>query len=222
MGMNYKSAKAILPLLKQAAVDAGLYKNWFLSFGCVLGLCREYQKSDKRLLPIPHDDDLDVAIQAWNTTKEQEERYFQNLKDLGMFKHRERIQRRPDTNRFLWFSLRKTKDGCKCCNWFMWKWNNYTWHGKGKLWVADNKFKKKTWKWKGTEECLAKGIPSYLLDTLTEIEYNGETYNVPLLAGSCCDAWYPGWITPKKGGASKKDFVLLIPRFSEPNKWRIQ
>jgi len=221
MGLNYKSAQEILPILKRCAVDAGIYHAWFLAYGTTLGSCREYQHSVGKLLPIPHDDDLDVGIQSWLVTKEQEDKYFDNLKAAGMFKHRERHAYRPDNNRHLWFSLRKTKDGCKCCNWFMFKWNNFVWHCKGKLWVTEDKFDKRKWRFTGNEEAICKGVPAYLLDKLIEIEYRGETYHVPFLAGSCCDEWYPGWNVPRKGGASKKHYVLLIPKFAEPNRWRI-
>lgn len=219
--MNFDSALQILPELKKAAVESGIYPNWFLSFGTTLGRCREYLQTGGEVPLIPHDSDMDIGILSDRLSPQQEENYFECVDAAGLFKERRRVARRKDNGRLLWFSLRKTVGGCKCCNWFMFSTRGHTWHTKGDLWVNDRKFSFRQYRYNTNYDAVAKGIPTRIFSRLVEVDIRGEKYNVPLLAGSALDCWYPGWAMPKKGGTSDRHHLLLIQKWENPKPWRI-
>ena len=226
--MNYLNAQILLAEIKDAAVQAGIYDHWFLSFGTMLGAVRPTKRVDLKKKEvvitkgfIQHDDDMDVGILRDNITREQEADYVRIMMDKGLFNKRERHAFREDDGRHCWCSLRRESPpvGTRCCNWFWFEHNGFLWHSKGKLWVSPTKIKKTEIKYKETDEALALGIKASYFRKLVEVDFEGGRYNIPLMAGSVLDTWYPGWAVPKSGGASGHKYVLRIPKWSEPKKW---
>lgn len=219
--MNHESAKETLLSMREAAVESGIYPYWFIAFGTLLGRCREYLATDGKKNFIDHDDDMDVGIQSWHITANQELAYVLGLKKRGLYKARHRFQRRFDNGRILWTSLRKNHGGCRCCNWFMFNHGGICWHSKGKEWVDKEIIDKRKYKYDSSYQALAKGIPEKLLTDLIEVDFLGTKFNIPFLSGTVLDHWYPGWRIPKKGGASRKDYSLIVPKWEDEKKWRI-
>ena len=95
----------ILGKLMECARKAGIYQNTFLGYGTLLGKVRENR-------PIKHDPDADVCILADKCTQEQEQEYYLQCQKMGLFKARpNRIRKRGDNGRFLWFSVKEYKQG---------------------------------------------------------------------------------------------------------------
>jgi len=228
--MNINNAKELLPQIKECAVKAGIYASWFISFGTLLGAIRPTKRKwgHEEIVVrgfIPHDDDMDIGILSHKITIEQEHDYIELLTQAGMFDHRKIFQFREDTNRCLWFSLRKTKTpvGTKCCNWFFYPWKDYMWHSKGVDWAGNaRKFSVEKYPRDISNVAgIGKGLPVKYFDELIEVELEGEMYNVPAMYGSCLDSWYPCWHAPKIGGTSTAEQVMSVGKWEDEATWRI-
>jgi len=227
--MNIQNASSLLADIKSCAVKAGIYEHWFLSFGTLLGAVRPTRRHDA---PAPyvqgimeHDDDMDIGIFADRITAEQEEAYLEALREKKVFDKREAYERRSDTNRLLWFTLRREEPptGTKCCHWLFYEWNGFMWHSKGREWLAENKFPSRKYPHQQTDEAMGKGLPAKFLmpGELMEIDFEGGRYNVPVMYGGALDHWYPYWLVPIKGGSSKTEYVMKVERWSDQRTWRI-
>ena len=227
--INLANARKTLASIKKCAVEAGIYHAWFLCFGTTLGAVRPSPRiigEGTRYMRgfIEHDDDIDIGIFPNMITAAQETEYIRLLREEGMFNCREEKQRRADTNRLLWFTLRREKPpvGTKCCHWFWYRWRGYWWHSKGKDWLQERKFPTRKWKHEQSDDALSLGIPEeYLNAGLMEVEFEGDMYNIPIKSGYCVDYWYPGWAVPKEGGASSKKIVGLIGNWADEQTWKI-
>jgi len=220
------NARETLVKIKECAIDAGIYHAWFLAFGTCLGAVRPSKRSSggKVIGFIEHDDDMDIGVFENLITKEQELEYINLLKSRGLFKYRsyEEHHQLREGGRHVWFSLRKDDNppGTRCCHWMFFKHNGYWWHSKGKNWVVAGKFNVGQ---QSSDAAVALGILDVCLDSGTiEIDFEGGKYQVPALAGMCCDFWYPGWSTPRNGGASSKKVIMVIGNWSDSKTWKIK
>ena len=225
--MNIPNARNLLRDIKQSAVKAGIYHAWFLAFGTLLGACRPSNRKGLACQHgiIEHDDDMDIGIFTDQITAEQEEAYLAYLREAGAFLKREADQRRTDNNRLVWFTLRREDppDGTKCCHWLFYEWNGFMWHSKGKQWLDERKFPSHKYPHAQTDEAMGKGVKatSLLPTELVEIDFEGERYNVPAMAGHLMDAWYPCWMVPRIGGASATEYIMKVGKWANKQTWRI-
>lgn len=223
--MNLADARDTLSILKRCAVDAGLYENWFLSFGTLLGAVRRSPRGLQKQLEygiIEHDDDLDIGILSDRVTASQEAKYVELVRAAGLFGVRDRHQYRTDNGRHAWASMRRYEPptGTKCCHWFWFEYKGYMWHSKGRAWVEGAKFHNLV-DFDGYYEAAALGAPVQFFNKMIEIDFEGGKYNIPLWAPALCDFWYPGWMIPKPGGASAKAVVLGIKSWGDKDTWQI-
>jgi len=221
--MNIESGRRLLPVLKQCAIKAGIYQDWFLSFGTLLGAVRPSPRSGGQMVQgfIEHDDDMDIGIFDRNITKDQIELYLTYLSEMECFKFRHGIQRRTDNNIPMWFTMQMEKEGTKCCHWIFFEHKDFMWHSKGREWINDRKFPFKKYNYGPQDEAIAKGLPAQHLRPghLLEIDFEGGKYNIPVRFGHCLDFWYPQWDTPVKGGSSKAEFILKVTNWNAPGRW---
>ena len=229
--MDVANARVLLADIKDCAVRAGIYHSWFLSFGTLLGAVRP----TKRTMPdgsvsyvqglMQHDDDMDIGLFAENISEEQEEHYYALLKEKGCFTVREREERRADTNRRLWFTMRRDAPPTetKCCHWLFYEWNGFMWHSKGRDWLAENKFPSSKYPHTQADEAMAKGVPAKWLaqGQLVEVDFEGGRYNVPVAFGNLMDAMYPEWLVPRKGGASATEYIKRVGNWADQKTWVI-
>ena len=220
--MNIPNARDLLRDIKSCAVKADIYHAWFLAFGTLLGACRTGSKGNGI---IEHDDDMDIGIFADQITAEQENAYVAYLHEVKAFRERKKEERRTDTNRRVWFTLRREQppDGTKCCHWLFYQWNGFMWHSKGRQWLNESKFPPNKYPRHPLDEAIGKGVigTNLLPGELVEVDFEGGQYNVPAKAGNLMDIWYPGWAVPKKGGASAAEYVQKIGKWNDPMTWRI-
>lgn len=228
--MNIQNAANVLADIKGAAVDAGIYQNWFIFFGTLLGAVRPSMRhlGEETYFAngiIEHDDDIDIGVFSEGITKKQEDRYLEELDKRKLFRVREKHQVRKDNGRHLWCTLRRETPpiGTKCCHWFFFEHNGLMWHSKGRSWLNEAKFPPRKYPHTSEDDAIAKGIPAKYLPRgkLVEVEFEGGTYNVPVLAGHCVDYLYPGWMVPRKGGASKAQYIMKIGSWKDRNTWKI-
>jgi len=229
--MDIDSGKKLLKIIKNCQLEAGIYEHCFLSFGTALGAVRptirKYYKPNSYFTTgfMEHDGDSDMGILGDRITPEQRENYFKICKSNGLMDNwafaDKREMRRPDTHELLWFSVKAEKGGAKMCQWFFWDFKGYSWHGKGKRWVNPRKFSILQFPRSDKAQGLALGAPAKYFEKLTEIDFEGMKHNVPLYLGSLLDYWYPGWLTPQKGGSSAKKTVLIINNWADKKTWRI-
>ena len=219
----------LLEKLICCADRAGIAKYQFISFGTLLGAVRPTLRRPQDGPPhysrgiMQHDTDMDVGFQADKFNPILREEYYHYCHEAGMISSWEkpatRIRRRQDNNDILWFSAKLKKE--KCCQWFFFEAKGYMWHSKGFDWTKDRKFPLKKYP-RGVEaDAVCLGAPAMFFDELMEIEFEGLKVNVPVKAGSLLDFWYPGWDTPKHGGASAKKIVMVVEKWTQPNKWKI-
>jgi len=237
--MNVADAAETLKILKECAQEAGIYKAWFISFGTLLGcvrgapnieIVRKGAENERRILwkrgPMPKDHDMDVGILADKITREQEFKYVELLQKKGMFSHRKyetHNQRRSDTDRHVWFSVRKNKSdngGTKCCHWCWQPYQGWYWHGKGKGWVKESKVKQNVVRWEQSDEAVMLGIDRRFIETLVEVDFCGGHYNIPQKFGMCLDWWYPEWHV-LRGGSSTKQMFLVVKEWKNEKSYRI-
>lgn len=229
--MDIEGGRDLLKTLKECQLKAGIYEHCFLSFGTCLGAVRptirRYDGPEHYYARgfMEHDGDADMGILADRITPEQREKYFQLCKEAGLMDvwaepHRRKI-RRPDTKEIVWFSVKKKAGSAKMCQWMFWEFKGYYWHGKGKRWVNPHKFSTLLFPRERDTQGLALGAPAKYFKELIEIDFEGIRHHVPLNAGSLMDFWYPGWLVPKKGGASAKKIVLVINDWKDKRTWRI-
>lgn len=228
--LNIDNARHLLHDLKDCAVKADIYKYWFIMFGTLLGAVRP---TLRKIAPQPyyiqgimeHDDDMDVGIFHDRVTAEQEEAYLRYLHEAKCFKAREKYQRRSDTNRLLWFSLRREvpPTGTKCCHWLFYEWNGFMWHSKGKDWLNELKFPSKKYPHTQDDDAIGKGLPAKYLspDDLVEVTFEGEPYNVPVKFGMCMDFLYPHWLIPKAYGSSETSYIMKVGKWNDQKTWMI-
>ena len=220
--------------IHECAEKAGMRHALFIGFGLLLGIVREGDF-------IGHDNDMDMCIRADLIEPKQELEYYRRLKEAGLFFARRRQSFRnvksgfrrgeilssmgddpsdPDT-RFAWFSLRKRKDFCKCCNWFFFPWNGYFWHTKGNMWISQRKFSRDKFHYSVDDDAIMKGIPEECITGLTEIKFKGLPVRIPKMFGSCLDFWYPGWRIPKQGGSSAKAITCNVGNWLDKRTWSV-
>jgi len=229
--MDIEAGQELLKVVKECQQEAGIYEHCFISFGTALGgvrpTIRRYHKSKPYFTRgfMEHDGDSDMGILGDRITPEQRENYYEICKSKGLMNNwavpDKRRVRRPDTNEYLWFSLKAKKGGPKMCQWFFWDFKGYSWHGKGRKWLSPRKFSTLQFPREGTAQGLALGAPAKYFKELIEIDFEGMKHHVPLCIGSLIDFWYPGWYQPKKGGASAKKMVLVINDWTKQSSWRI-
>lgn len=196
------------------AEAAGIREHLFVCFGLLLGIVREKDF-------IENDDDIDMGIISERITREQEKKYFQNLVDAEMFFARRRIEKRDDIDRFTWFSLRKRNNRAKFCHWFWIKHAGYYWHTKAGKWVNRGKFAGiDDVEFRENDNAVMKGIPIGHMNEFQEIDFHGIKVNVPVLCGTCCDFWYPGWLTPCRS-KSAKAILCVVPKWEDTDKWKV-
>lgn len=223
--MKIQSEIKLLEKIRESLLEAGIYDRAFLGFGTLLGAVRPTKRTnlEYRLGLMEHDHDADLKINP-SVSPEEKEKYFQICKKKGLFNWpspSSRIQRKPD-GEIIWFSLKEKKHGARCCNWFSFVFKGYLWHSKGKKWINNEKFDIKKFNYDVSYAAIAKGTPAKFYEKFMEISFEGMKFNVPATTGSLLDLWYPGWSIPRKGGASKKDTVLIIKNWDNQKSWRIQ
>ena len=196
----------------QCAKDAGVYDHLFVSFGLLLGICREHNF-------IKHDNDVDMCLLADNITKEQEDDYFDALKGEGMFQAREEVARRRDTGRMTWFSLRRRADHSKFCHWLCFRWGGYVWHTKSKRWIKTSKFGRSEIKYREEDDAILQGTPENYVLPLQKCDFKDMVISIPARPGSVLDWCYQGWYMPKSGGSSAHRALCRVPKWSDPSGW---
>jgi hypothetical protein len=198
----------------ECAEDAGIREHLFVCFGLLLGIVRERDF-------IVNDDDVDMGIISERITKAQEDRYVQNLVDAEMFFARDRREKRGDTDRYTWFTLRKRQNRSKFCHWFWINHAGYYWHTKAGKWVNRRKFAGvEDTEFRDDDDALMKGIPSLLLKEFQEIDFHGIRINIPVMCGSCADFWYPGWMRPTRS-KSARTVLCQVPNWHAVDSWKV-
>lgn len=203
-----------MKVMHQAAKEVGIADYLFVSFGLLLGICREHDF-------IGHDNDIDMCVLADKITKDQEDQYYAKLTAAGMFQAREEVTRRKDTGRITWFSLRKRANRSKFCHWFCFEWNGYLWHTKAGRWVKQTKFQRDHLKFEDTDEAILQGTPADYVYPLQEAKFKDMTVRIPALPGAVLDWCYPGWWLPKSGGSSSHRVLCRVPRWNDTTRWSI-
>lgn len=228
---RYEQAHYLLKTLKSCAIKAGIYENMFISFGTLLGAIRPTIRYHHKPEPywargvMSHDKDMDLGILKDRCEPQQLEKYFSYCCRERLMSHwgniNDRQQRRRDDGSLLWFSVKNAKDQIKCCNWMFFEFNGWSYHSKGKRWLSPRKMQYVDIKIKRKSQALGKGIPAKFVRELIEIDFEGLKFNAPRMSGTLLDMWYPGWHEPRKGGASKKESVLVVGEWGDPDTWRI-
>ena len=194
MEKKLQNTAAQLQRQVDCAKAAGIYDAMFIAFGSLLGYLRHNGSM------IPGDDDLDVGFISEMITKEQENEYIKLISEPtdifpehGLFEFRRELARRDDNGRLFWLSCRGMPvDDCfKCCHWFFWDQQGYTWHCKGR-------------------NALVKGLPAGYLVTGPEVEFLGVTIRIPKFIGSTLDFWYTDWFTQRMGGNSARKVLMEV------------
>lgn len=204
-----------------AGEKAGIKHAMFIGFGTLLGFARE-----KNL--IEHDDDTDVCVRSDWITREQELRFYDELKAKNMFMYRARMAERKDTERYLWLSLRsqiKELGGAKSCIWFMFPWKGYLWHCKGGRWLKKIGQKLPVQRKLpnrgedlGKYTTFMKGNSLKHFEPLVEVDFCGGKVNVPPGIGSILDEHYPDWAVPGRGSSARHKLVL-IGKWEDDSTW---
>jgi len=125
--------------------------------------------------------------------------------------------------RIAWFSLRRRVENNKFCHWFMFPWGGYYWHTKAGKWVTRRKFDPILIGYDPEhDDGLMKGIPEQYVNKLIPIDFKGVRLNIPAQYGHCLDFWYPGWLTPIKGGSSSKTVICRVPKWEDETTWKVK
>lgn len=200
-----------LRFLMQAAKGAGIWHAVFLGYGTCLGAVREGKI-------IGHDSDADICIMSDWITKEQEDKYYQTLWDMGLFRARHKEARRRDNGRLLWCSLKQRKGGMKTCNWFQFLYDGMYWHSKGRNWVRKIGMRLNPTVDQSIQ-AIGKGTPKHLFKHLITIKFYEMDWKIPLAFGEWLTFMYDDFMTPRRGGASRSPYILLVPDWNKPEKW---
>lgn len=226
VGKRAENAIELMTLLRECADIAGINEYFFVGFGTLLGIAREGDF-------IANDMDMDHCVQSEFINRDQEEVFLSEIAKQrtingtvyrkGLYEGRKRLPlRRRDTKRFLWTSCGhkkiKSQNGVKSCIWNWFKHSGYDWHSKGRMWVSFKKFNRMLIN--KTEDAVAKGIPTGLLNKFMEIDFKGIKVNIPYRTGSVLDEWYPGWARPKKEKSSKRH-TMVIESWKNKNTWKM-
>ena len=237
-GKRRKNALEQLDKMMYCGRKAGIYHAMTPGFGTLLGIVMIWDF-------LPNDHDCDICIDHDKITASQEKEYLRLCKREGLFKDeditkemrkagklkddewnafRNKGPTRDGNGRFLWFSLGARdimKDnGVKCCNWFTFSHNGYTWHTKGRGWLR--KISEPKYGSKPNDAAIAKGCPSRFYGNYRQIDFHGIQLNMPEFSGSLSDFWYGGWHLERKGGQSAKKAILNIPDWGRPEKWVVR
>jgi hypothetical protein len=234
-----------LEIITDCARKLHIEDRLFVGFGLLLGMVRENDF-------IGHDDDVDMCLQSDKITAQQEMEYFVELHKRGMFFSRRKWSTRKaddglrfdlvapmrqcqgsgiDLNlcrsdgpkeRLTWFSLRRRPENHKICHWLMFKWGGYYWHTKAGKWLNRAKFDPEAIEYLPTDGGLMKGIPEACVEELEAISFHGVRLNIPRNYGRCLDWWYPGWLTPIKGGSSAKTVVCRVVDWLDRSTWKVK
>jgi phosphorylcholine metabolism protein LicD len=212
-----RRALADLRTIYACAKEAGIENYVFVCFGLLLGVVRNQGF-------IPNDDDVDMGVLSDKITKEQEDKYVDALKREGMFFARERIEKRTDTDRYTWFSLRKRHNHAKFCHWFWQKHAGFYWHTKAGRWVEDGKHKfgaaNHDLVLDPTAAAIMKGIPEGCFDELVSVDFLGVRIRIPAQYGTCLDTWYPGWLLPMRSKSSKR-ILCQVGKWAKIDTWKV-
>jgi len=224
-----KKAVETLKIIHECADGAGIRHALFVNFGLLLGIIRHGSF-------IPWDTDIDMCVKRDQITPEQEVKYFNLIKESGLFKARKKWSTVKDKNgyeesavvkggssekvRLTWFSLRKEEGYPKFCHWLMFPWNNMYWHTKAGKWVTPSKFDPVVFNYNQGFEAIMKGVPEKYLTELMTIKFYGIDVQIPTKYGSCLDFLYPGWMIPQHRGSSAKKIVCVAQKFDDIRTWK--
>lgn len=216
--MDIPSATRQLHTIFNCARKVGIGHAVYINFGTLLGYVR-----DRAL--IPWDDDTDVSVMADWITANQEAAFYFELCNADVFKYRRRRAFRYDTKRALWWSCRSELHGCKSCIWFTRKWGNHVYHCKGKRWLRKIGLKPEVNELINGNladyKTIMKGNTAECFEKMREVKFLGGKVNIPHMAGTLLDEYYPAWATPKKGGASARYRLVIIGDWARENTWKI-
>jgi hypothetical protein len=201
-----------LKFIRICAIKADIWDHVFLGYGTMLGAVMERGI-------IGNDADADICLMADRFTKDQEDVFYRALWDEGLFEHRHREQRRSDTGRLLWCSVKKFKSGMKNCIWFQFPHNGFYWHSKGPDWVK--KIGGRLEPAFNSGEAVAKGIPAGYFDEFSEVDWYGQPWKIPTSYGTCLDFYYPKWLVPA-GGCSHSQYILTVDKWKNEQTWQIR
>ena len=245
--INFTHKKKVIALdelkkMLECGEKAGIRQAMFVGFGCMLGQIMLFDKNKGHGDFIPHDDDMDMCIDADMITPEQEAEYYRQLVKNGLFSGgRHKVSFKSDANgfdssiiqerhgrveptgkkvRFAWLSLKHMHGGVKSCNWFFFKWNGFYWHTKGGKWVNTTKFNKYDVPFVPTDDAIMKGIPQDYLGEYVDTPFHNITVPFPAKIGHCADFWYPGW-SINKGGKSSKEVLCVVRRWEDQKTWKV-
>ena len=181
----------------ECAKKAGIYENMFLSFGSLLGFCRDDSIC-------PNDDDMDVGFLFERITVDQEKAYVAALESSGCYRYRRKYNFNPVSTKLFWTSIRKHpgKICFKSCHWFWFKHKGLYWHHKG-------------------GESLIKGIPEKHLELGDYVEFLGSKIRIPKHPGKCLDFWYPNWMVPKRT-QSAPTILMTVKSWANKKTWDIK
>ncbi len=211
MIINKEALLKVFSDCRETAIQFGMYHAITLGYGSFLGMIRDGDF-------ISHDDDGDIIILADKITAEQEQAYYNRLREIKLFNKRDRACRRGDTGRLLWTSMKRTNADTKCCTWYYQRYDRYYFHSKGRNWVEKIGGRMEP-PLNPTFRAVMKGIDASLFDHMVEREFQGLKFYIPVMYGSILDRWYPNFSVPKRGGASWEDILLIIPDWANQKSW---
>lgn len=211
-----ENGRKLISGIYNAGEKAGIADRIFAGFGTCLGylMYGDYVAKDR---------DMDMCILSDGMTPEQYKTYSDACYHVDVVKpSRWEISKRND-NEYYWFSVGYKNPvadyGCKSCNWFMFSWDKLLIHSKGGRWVNTRKINASAG-YSKEDEAVGLAQPIHTIPKLVTVDFNGVKMQIPSKPGSCCDWWYPGWC-PEGDGASAHNVIVIIPKYSDRNTWRV-